>query len=178
MLVSAIEGVAPSINIPSALLTFYLVITGMTTVRATNLWSRRLDIAAMLTGFGIGMACIALGVMAIGVGGPGAGMAYPLFMFAAVALSAGEGDRRMIRAGSLPGAARLPRHLWRMCFALFVASIAFYLGEGRLPEALNTPAFRAFGVLLPIVAMLFWRWRLRRRRSASMNGTLSPAEAA
>lgn len=34
MLISAVGGVAPAINIPSALLTFYLVVTGLATVRS------------------------------------------------------------------------------------------------------------------------------------------------
>jgi hypothetical protein len=34
-------------------------------------------------------------------------MAYPLFMFGAIAVAAGAGDRRMIRAGGVRGAARL-----------------------------------------------------------------------
>jgi hypothetical protein len=40
MLISAVEGVAPAINVPSALLTFYLVITSLTTVRTPAGWSR------------------------------------------------------------------------------------------------------------------------------------------
>jgi hypothetical protein len=86
-------------------------------------------------------------------------------MFGVVALSAGAGDLRLIRAGALRGGPRLARHLWRMCFALFIASIAFFLGRGRVPEAIRTPALIATGVLLPIVAMFYWLWRIRGKRS-------------
>jgi hypothetical protein len=163
MLISAVEGVAPAINVPSALLTFYLVTTGLMTVRPPAAWSRRFDLGAMMMALGIGLTCIALGLAAIVAGGAQAGMAFPLFLFAVVALSASAGDRRVLRAGGLQGAPRLARHLWRMCFALFIASIAFYAGGSRVPEALRMPALLATGVLLPIVAMSYWLWRLRKR---------------
>jgi uncharacterized membrane protein len=165
MLISAVEGVAPAINIPSALLTFYLVITALTTVRPLHAGPRSLDIAAMLMALGLGLACVALGVNAIAGGGAAAGMAYPLFLFGAVALSASAGDRRMIRAGGVRGAARVKRHLWRMCFALFIASIAFYLGQGRVPEAIRIPAVIAAAVLTPLLAIAYWFWRFRGRHN-------------
>lgn len=164
MLISAVEGVAPEINIPSALLTFYLVVTSLTTVRPPAAGSRRLDIAAMLMALAVGLACVTLGLAALARGGAGAGMAYPLFLFGAVAFAAGTGDRRMIQAGGIRGARRIARHLWRMCFALFVASIAFYLGPGRVPEAFRIPALLASAVLLPIGVMSYWLWRIRARQ--------------
>jgi uncharacterized membrane protein len=163
MLISAVQGVAPVINIPTALLTSYLVITSLTTVRPAA--SRRVEVAAMLMGLVIGLVCIALALVAIGKGGRDAGMAYPLVLFGAVAFLASGGDRRAIRAGGLRGAPRLARHLWRMCFALFIASIAFFLGPDRVPAMIRTPALRAAGVLLPILAMAYWLWRVRVRRS-------------
>jgi len=165
MLISAVEGVAPEINVPSALLTFYFVITSLTTVRPPAGWSRRLDIAAMLLALAIGLTCFTLGVAAIARGGREAGMAYPLFLFGVVALFASAGDRRIIRGGDLRGAPRLIRHLWRMCFALFVASIAFYLGRTRVPEMFRIPALLAAGVLLPLAAMFYWLWRIRMRQT-------------
>ncbi len=163
-LVAAGNGVAPAINIPTALLTFYLVITGMATVGSPRGWSRRLDVASMIFGVATAVVCLALAVFSIGQGGAQAGMAYPLVLFGSVALLGAIGDRRMIRDGALKGAPRLMRHLWRMCFALFVSSIAFYLGPDRLPVALRIPALRAAAVLLPIVVIVYWKWRLRAKR--------------
>jgi hypothetical protein len=165
LLISAVEGVAPAINVPSALLTFYLVITSLATVRPPAFRSRPLDIAAMLSALAIGLACFTLGVVAIARGGREAGMAYPLFLFGGIGLAASAGDLRIVRGSRLQGAPRLVRHLWRMCVGLFIASIAFYLGPDRLPEALRSPVLRAAGVLLPIAAMSYWLWRLRGRRS-------------
>ena len=176
-LVAAVNGVAPAINIPTALLTFYLVITGMASVRTPGGWSRRLDMASMIFGVATGLGCLALAVVSIGQGGAAAGMAYPLVLFGSVALLGANGDRRVIRDGALKGAPRLNRHLWRMCFALFVSSIAFYLGPDRLPVALRIPALRAVAVLLPIVAIVYWKWRLRAKRPLRTIVHVSAAEA-
>jgi uncharacterized membrane protein len=164
MLISVVEGVAPAINVPSALLTFYLVITALTAVRPVTNRSQWIDTAGMLTAAGIALSSVGLGMKALVDGGREAGMAFPLFLFAGVATLAAVGDRRAIRSGGLRGRPRLKRHLWRMCFALFIASIAFFLGQGRVPEMFRAPAVLAGGVLLPIAVMLYWLWRLRANR--------------
>jgi uncharacterized membrane protein len=164
LLISAIEGVAPMINIPTALLTFYLVVTGLTTVRRPVGWSRACDVAAMAMAAGIGVACVVLAVASIAKGGAQAGAAFPLILFGVVAFIASAGDRRRLRtADGLRGAPRLARHLWRMCFALFIASIAFYLGPGRVPAMFRIPVLLGSAVLVPIAAMSYWLWRLRVR---------------
>ena len=54
------------------------------------------------------------------------------------------GDIRVLRSGPLTGASRIARHLWRMCFSLFVATGSFFLGQAdELPDA-----FRVWPVLL------------------------------
>ena len=175
MLISAVEGVAPAINIPTALLTSYLVITSLTTVRPAA--SRRVDVAAMVMGLVVGLVCITLALAAIGKGGREVGMAYPLVLFGAIAFLASGGDRRVIRAGGLRGAPRLARHLWRMCLALFIASIAFFLGPDRVPAMIRTTALRAAGMLLPILAMTYWLWRIRARRAVRGVAGVGPTQA-
>lgn len=175
MLISAVEGVAPAINIPTALLTSYLVITSLTTVRPAA--SRRVDVAAMVMGLVVGLVGITLALAAIGKGGREVGMAYPLVLFGAIAFLASGGDRRVIRAGGLRGAPRLARHLWRMCLALFIASIAFFLGPDRVPAMIRTTALRAAGMLLPILAMTYWLWRIRARRVVRGVAGVGPTQA-
>jgi uncharacterized membrane protein len=177
LLVSAARGVAPAINIPTALLTFYLVITGMTSVGGHRAWSRRIDAAAMLMAFAIAGGCLVLAIVSIGKGGAQGGMAYPLVLFGVAAVVGGIGDRRLIRDGALKGSPRLRRHLWRMCFAVFLSSIAFYLGPNRLPEALRIPALRIGAVLVPIIAIVYWNWRLRPRQLARRAAPLTVSEA-
>jgi uncharacterized membrane protein len=173
MLIAAIEGVAPAINVPTALLTFYLVITSLMTVRSSNAGSRRLDFAGMLIAFAVAVACFTLGVKAIANGGAAAGMAYPLFLFGGVGLAAGVGDRRMIRAGGVHGATRLKRHLWRMCFALFLAAMAFFLGQADVfPKPLRIRPLLALPVLAVLATMFYWQWRLRSREKSQRTAGL------
>jgi uncharacterized membrane protein len=167
MLVMSISGTVmafghpgTALNVPAGLVTAYLVITSLATVRPRTAQSPRVDRIAMMAAFAIGAGALVVAMS----GTVRAGMAYPLVMFALVALFAGEGDRRMIRAGGLKGAARLRRHLWRMCTALFIAAGSFFLGPARrIPEPLREPIFR----LIPLVVLLtmaYWLWRYRRKR--------------
>lgn len=178
MLVMALSGTVmafghpgTALNVPAGLVTAYLVITGLATVRPPSRGSRRLDQAAMLAAFAIGAGAL-LFAMSGRVGGA---MAYPLVMFALVALFAGEGDRRMIRAGGIKGAARLRRHLWRMCSALLIAAGSFFLGPvRRIPEPLRIPALRLIPIVV-LVTMAYWLWRHRRTRiSRTAAGVIAP----
>ncbi|HWF84419.1 MAG TPA: hypothetical protein VG222_06220 [Vicinamibacterales bacterium] len=63
-----------------------------------------------------------------------------LFFPATITTMAAAGDVRVMRSGALRGGRRLARHLWRMCFALFIAAGSFF------------------------VAMFYWLWRVRARR--------------
>jgi uncharacterized membrane protein len=160
--VMAVGRPGAAINIPAGLVTAYLVITSLATVRPPYSGSQRMDRAAMVAAFAIGAGSLLSAI----AGGARGSMAFPLVMFGLVALFAAEGDRRMIRAGGLKGASRLRRHLWRMCTALFIAAGSFFLGPvRRIPEPLRIPALR----LIPLVVLLtmaYWLWRYRRKRIA------------
>lgn len=71
-------------------------------------------------------------------------------------------------SGPLRGGPRLARHLWRMCFALFIAAGSLFSIEARvatiLPEPFTTPAMRALPVALVFIAMFYGPWRIRGRR--------------
>ena len=169
MLVMALSGTVmafghpgTALNVPAGLVTAYLVITGLRTVRPRSAGSHRVDQALMLAAFAIGMGAVGFAMS----GRVQPAMAYPLVIFALVALFAGEGDRRMIRAGGITGAARLRRHLWRMCTALFIAAGSFFLGPvRRIPEPLRSPGFRLIPIVV-LVTMAWWLWRYRRKRTA------------
>ena len=126
------------------------------------------------------MAAFAIGTGALLAASSGrvrGGMAYPLVMFALVALFAGEGDRRMIRAGGLKETARLRRHLWLMCTGLFIAAGSFFLGPvRRIPEPLRIPALRLIPLLV-LVTMAYWLWRYRRKRISRNSVGVSQPEA-
>jgi hypothetical protein len=73
-----------------------------------------------------------------------------------------------MRSNALRPASRLARHLWRMCFGLFIAAGSFFSIPTRvakiLPYPFTTPALRALPVALVFVAMFYWLWRVRGRR--------------
>ena len=164
--IAAVRGVAPTINVPAGLLTAYLVITGLTTVRPLAAGSRRLDIGAALLALVVGLSCLTLGFGAVARGGKSSGFAFPLFMFGTVGLLASIGDLRMMRSGALQGAARLARHLWRMSFALFIAAMSFFIGQAKVfPKPIRIMPLLALPVLAVLVTMFYWLWRVRVRRS-------------
>jgi hypothetical protein len=53
-----------------------------------------------------------------------------------------------------------------MCFALFIAALSFFIGQAKvIPRPVRIPALLALPVPAVLVAMLYWLWRVRFRRS-------------
>lgn len=154
-------------SVIAGVLAAYLVITALTTVRPRTARSRWLDPGAMLVAWAIGFASLALGVQAMALGGAREGIpAVVLFKFAIVALLGAAGDLRVLRSGPRTGPHRLARHLWRMCFALYIATASFFLGQAdKLPAAIRSPFLLALPVLAVVGTMVYWLWRVRIRRS-------------
>lgn len=122
-----------------------MVTTALLTVRPRSRW---IDVAALVIGVVVGAAAIKIGFDALnGTGKMNGVPAGMMLLFGTVALFATLGDIRMMRAGGLQGAQRIARHLWRMCFSLFIASGSFFLGQAKvipkpiriLPLCLRSP---------------------------------------
>ena len=167
MVIAAGRNVAPAINIPAGLLTSYLVITALITVRPPMAGSRWLNPALMLVALGVTVADLTFTIEAFANGGKRNGMpAFPFIMFGVVGLLATIGDLRMMRSGPLQGARRLARHLWRMCFALFIAAMSFFIGQAKvIPEPFRNRGLLALPVLAVLLTMFYWLWRVRRKRA-------------
>jgi hypothetical protein len=156
---------ASGVSVVAGLLTFYFVTTALITVRRRPQASQWMDRVALLFALTVSVLALLAGLMTAGSGRP---EAYPMFLFAVVGLLAAAGDRQMIRAGGIQGSRRIARHLWRMCFAMWIAAASFFWGpRGRVPEAIRIPALLAVAVLLPIAAMVYWLWRLRIKGTPS-----------
>ena len=56
----------------------------------------------------------------------------PVFFLAGLCLLAGSLDLRVVLRGRLTAGERIRRHLWRMCFAFFIATGSFFLGQQRV----------------------------------------------
>jgi uncharacterized membrane protein len=167
--IAALKNVAPALNVPAALLTSYLVITSLRTVRPAPARSRQLDFGLMAVALVVGLTCLTFGFEAVtspdGKGRNGM-PAFPFFMFGVVGTLAAGLDVRMMRSGVLAGASRLARHLWRMSFALFVAALSFFIGQAQVfPKPLRIMPLLALPVLTVLLTMFYWLWRVRIRRS-------------
>ncbi len=158
-------------NIIASVLTSYLVVTGWMTVRPPSAAQRRLDIGLTAVASLLGAAALAAGLYAmtlprrIFIGAP----APAFLIFGIVALIAVTGDVRVLRRGRLRGARRLSRHLWRMCWALWIAVASFLSVRSRavfvFGERLATPTLRITLILLPLILMVYWLWRVRGGRA-------------
>ncbi|HMG04406.1 MAG TPA: hypothetical protein VK581_03035 [Chthoniobacterales bacterium] len=152
------------------LMAAYFVVTALTTVRPVSPWTRGINVAALAVAVGLALLDILGGAKAFNsprglLNGVPFGM---LFFIAAVMILAAIGDVRIMRFGLPRGGPRLARHLWRMCFALFIAAGSFFSIRERvakiLPEPFTTAPMRALPILLIFGAMFYWLWRVRRRR--------------
>jgi uncharacterized membrane protein len=150
-----------SVNVVAGLLTFYFVATALLTVRQRAQESRWIDRAAVLFVVTVSVLAFTSALELLRRGRP---ETVPSFIFCIVGMLAAAGDIRMMRAGGIQGPRRLARHLWRMCFAMWVAAASFFWGPPRrVPEVIRIPALQAVAVLLPVAVMLYWLWRLRGR---------------
>jgi uncharacterized membrane protein len=152
-----------SVSVIAGLLTFYFVTTGLLTVRPRLQGPDRIDVAAMLFAVMVAVLGFKTGFELLRSGRP---ETIPMFIFGGMGLLAAAGDLRMIRARGIHGPQRIARHLWRMCFAMWVAAASFFWGPpGRVPEVIRIPALLPIPVLLPVAVMLYWLWRIRVRRT-------------
>ncbi len=157
-------------NVGGGLMTAYFVVTALTTVRPVSPWTRRINVAALIVVVGLAVLDILGGVKAFNSPrGALDGVPFAMFFFlATIMILAAIGDVRIMRFGLPRGGPRLARHLWRMCFALFIAAGSFFSIRQRvakiLPEPLTTVPMRMLPILLIFGAMFYWLWRVRRRR--------------
>jgi len=164
-------------NIGGGIFTFYLIGTAWLTARRSDGETIRLDWVALLIPLALGILTWMNGLKVVRSGtssqdGVPVGMS---FFMGSVMLLAAAGDVRMLVRGGVFGAKRIARHLWRMCFGLFIASGSFFLGPSNRPlRLLSTvglgkylsPAL--FGTtlyliltLLPLILLIFWLIRIR-----------------
>ena len=161
-----IRGKSPEVNIPAAVLTSYAAFTAVVTVRPALAGSRRLNTVTLLIALAVAAPTLFLGVEAIANGGKRDGIpAFPFFMFGVIALIGALGDYRVLTRGARRGSAKIARHLWRMCFALFVASISLSVRTQIVPKAIRGYPVLVIPVIAVLVTMIYWLWRIRRKKT-------------
>jgi uncharacterized membrane protein len=151
-------------NILGGALTFYLVATAWMTARRRGGAPGIFDWGALLVVVGVAAAELTFGFEA--AMSP-TGMKYdyppwPYFIFGSVAALAFIGDVRMLVRGGIAGTQRLARHLWRMCFALFIAAASIFLARQQIfPALLQRTGALVFLSFLPLILLVFWLLRVR-----------------
>jgi len=97
------------------------------------------------------------------------------FFMGSIMLLAAAGDMRMLLRGGIFGVQRIARHLWRMCFGLFIAAGSFFMGPSNRPlrllsavglgqhlsPALFSTTLYLILTVLPLILLVFWLIRVR-----------------
>jgi hypothetical protein len=87
----------------------------------------------------------------------------------ALALFAAAGDLRLVLRKALPPHLRLARHVWRMCFGLWIATSSFFLDQAKVfPAQFRIMPLLALPVVLVLAVMIYWLVRVLRRRSPAL----------
>src|SRR5215469_5026124 len=140
-------------------LTFYFVATAWMTVRRKAGELNIFDWGALAVVLAIAGIEVTFGVEALR-SLRGVKYGYPAtlyFIFGTLALLAFAGDVRVLVRGGISGTPRIARHLWRMCFAWFVASGSIFLARPHLfPVFMRKTGMLALLSFLPLILMIFW----------------------
>lgn len=155
-------------NVFAGTLTFYLVATGALTMMRKPKETGRAEVALLFVALAAGVTSWTFAVQATSRSSTNA-----YFIFGLIALLSAAGDIRMFIRGGVAGAQRLVRHLWRMCFSLFVAAGSLFLGTASDPvmkksglrATIFSPAIRKthlpeVPVIIIVVISLFWLFRV------------------
>jgi uncharacterized membrane protein len=165
-------------NVFGGVLTFYMITTAWLAGRRRE-GVGALDWAALGMALTIGASMFTLGMRVVkGIDAKQEGVPLAMyFVMGSIALLAATGDLRMLLRGGISGTARLSRHLWRMCFGLFIATGSFFLGQQQVfPASWRGSAVWFVPALLPLPLMIFWLIRVRVA-SAYKKRNWTPANA-
>lgn len=154
-------------NIAGGMLAFYLVLSAYLTVKRKEGTIGLFERVSFLIPLGIGALFLFWGFEA--ANGPahsfdGYGPPF-FFVFAALSGLLAALDVRVLLKGGLSGAARISRHLWRMCGAFFFATGSFFLGQQKImPVWMHGSKLLLVLALAPAAFMVFWLIRVRIAR--------------
>jgi hypothetical protein len=151
-------------NVLGGTLTFYLVATAWFAARSREIETGILDWGALLIVLAVAAFNLTYGIEAA-ASADGLKYGYPAgpyFFLGSVAALATVGDVRMLVRGGISGTQRIARHLWRMCFALFIAAASIFLARQQIfPAFMRQTGALFFLSFLPLILMIFWMVRVR-----------------
>jgi hypothetical protein len=168
-------------NTIAGIMTFYLVFTSWVAIRRRDGGIGQVEKA----GFAVALAVFVAGAIFIVIasnsptGTIGKTPPQAFYVFALVGGIAAASDLKVILQGGISGAARVARHLWRMCTALTIATGSFFLGQQKfLPHSLHGSPLLFVPVFAPLLVMAFWLVRIRLKRRYARPKSTSPIPAA
>lgn len=176
-------------NVGGGIFTFYLILTAWLTARHADGETSKLDWVALLIPLTLGILTWVngAGVVRSGASSQAGVPVGMIFFMGSVELLAATGDARMLIQRGVLGPRRIRRHLWRMCFGLFIATGSFFLGPANRPlrllatVGLRQQIFRdlfrrevlLFLAVLPLFLLIFWLVRVRFRNAYVGNSMAS-----
>lgn len=143
----------------------YFVVTSWVAARRRDGSTGKFEFFASVVALGTGAAMIWSGLTGASTTPVGSG---PVFILAGLCLIAGLLDLRVALRKTLTPGERIRRHVWRMCFAFFIATGSFFLGQQQvMPAAVRgSPLLLLLG-FAPFAVMAFWLVRLRFAKAVS-----------
>jgi hypothetical protein len=83
------------------------------------------------------------------------------YFFGTISAAAAVFDLTVILRRGLSGAQRIARHLWRMSFALLIASLSFFLGQAKfLPAWAREANLNMIPMIVVVLIMVYWLGRV------------------
>jgi len=156
-------------NVGGGIFTAYLVTTGWLTARRREGYTTIFDWGALLVALAFGVMVVTQGLRIVsGSVAPKPGVPVGMILFlGSVALLAAAGDIRMFVRGGVFGSERVARHLWRMCFGLFIATGSF-LAQKRVVAFMGGRKILVLSVV-PLILLVFWLVRVRFKKVAKQS---------
>lgn len=166
-------GVAPFLetgqrpNFVAGVLSLYLLVTAWQTVRISRIAPGAFEYAGLMISLGI--TALGLLFMYMGANSPTGTIdgspPQAFILFAIAGLFAASGDLHLILSKGLTGAARIARHLWRMCFSFFIATTSLFLGQPQVfPDWFSHSIAPVLLSFAPLLALLIWMIIIGRER--------------
>ena len=164
-------------NFGGGVFTFYLILTAWLTARRRDGETARFDWLLLVIPLALGTLTWVNGIAIVrsGVDPPDGVPVGMSFFMGSIMLLAAAGDVRMLVGEGIAGAKRIARHLWRMCFGLFIAAGSFFMGPSNrpfrllstvglgqhLPMALFSTGVYLVLTIAPLILLVYWLVRVR-----------------
>lgn len=162
-LTAAVVGMENPGNAVAGGLVIYLIATSLVTVRRKEKRAGFFEIGAFIAALAFA-GLVSLSAYRIASGQVEAAnpiiLGVTIFLSSVLAIAA-LGDLSVVLRRGVSGAQRIARHLWRMCFGLFIAVGSFTAqGADALPDVVPRVELLLSSMLLVLLVMTFWLVRV------------------